>query len=712
MILEKQDVSTLETSEDFKSYQFGVTQAGLSHVFNVLRNSMYSDKILAVIREYSANSVDAHVEAGIPDKSVVVSLPNALSPQFRVRDFGLGLSEEQIRDVYCNYGESTKRNSNNLIGQLGLGSKAGFAYGDNFMIISYQKGKQTVYNAFIDPSEIGQISKMNTSDTEEQDGIEIVVPVKQWDFGTFRQKAGNLFRYFKIKPIIKGLNAYEKEEFDKLMNPSETLLLAEDNWKIRQGASVAVMGNIGYPINSNAIQNLDPSALRLLNFGIEINFRIGDLDIAASREALQYSDKTQKAIKKILESAWTKTKDYLQNDFKTCQNILEARRKYRDMHNGGSPFYNFKDLIQNITWNGQTITSHFFDIRSQRGSGTLVGNCLSVTSYGLDYKEKISNYEVDSFDSREDSKYVIDDLQGKNFKNRARTLLKDSSNVYLFKFKDDAGKDAALKAWGLDTIPNLFVLASSIIPTKPVKVPGSKNAKHSRKEFVFDTTVSGRYESNSSFWKVEEVDFEEDEGVYVELERFKFFMNGVSYKSHELGELIETLASIKITVPTVYGFKALAATDNNIKTNPNWESLYDFIKREISALIIKDNIAQQFLDRATAKKHEFLFDTLGSDLLKNLPPNSEAYKYIAAYGDMLNKADENRIEEILYVANKVGISDITSLKTASAPTYNLDKLREDLYAKYPLLPHLDTDFTKWCGNATAKNAKILADYLK
>ena len=60
------------------------------------------------------------------------------------------------------YGESTKRGTNEQIGQLGLGSKSAFAYGDNFIINSYVKGTKTTYNAFIDPSDVGQISKIHT----------------------------------------------------------------------------------------------------------------------------------------------------------------------------------------------------------------------------------------------------------------------------------------------------------------------------------------------------------------------------------------------------------------------------------------------------------------------------------------------------------------------------------------------------------------------
>ena len=91
MITKKSDL-TLEQSQEFTSYSFGIKESGLPHIFNVLRNQLYSDKILALIREYSCNAVDAHVEVGDADKPIEVTLPNPLSLEFKVRDYGRGLN--------------------------------------------------------------------------------------------------------------------------------------------------------------------------------------------------------------------------------------------------------------------------------------------------------------------------------------------------------------------------------------------------------------------------------------------------------------------------------------------------------------------------------------------------------------------------------------------------------------------------------------------
>ena len=83
MITQKPNYSSLKQSENFKAVKFGIKKEGLAHIFNVLRNQLYTDKILAVIREYSCNAVDAHIEAGKDEEPIIVTLPNRMNPNFR-----------------------------------------------------------------------------------------------------------------------------------------------------------------------------------------------------------------------------------------------------------------------------------------------------------------------------------------------------------------------------------------------------------------------------------------------------------------------------------------------------------------------------------------------------------------------------------------------------------------------------------------------------
>jgi len=87
-------------------------------VFDMLVSKVYTDKVLAVIREWSTNAIDACIDAKLPIK-FDVHLPTVLEPYFSVRDYGTGLSDEDVKGLYSTLGASTKRESNEYNGVFG-----------------------------------------------------------------------------------------------------------------------------------------------------------------------------------------------------------------------------------------------------------------------------------------------------------------------------------------------------------------------------------------------------------------------------------------------------------------------------------------------------------------------------------------------------------------------------------------------------------------
>ena len=64
---------------------------------------------------------------------------------FSVRDYGVGLSKDDVFNLYSSYGKSTKRDSNDQIGCLGLGSKSPLAYTDSYSVVSFFDGMRYEY---------------------------------------------------------------------------------------------------------------------------------------------------------------------------------------------------------------------------------------------------------------------------------------------------------------------------------------------------------------------------------------------------------------------------------------------------------------------------------------------------------------------------------------------------------------------------------------
>src|SRR5574343_369620 len=101
-------------------------------------STLYKYPIRTVCQEYICNARDAMREAGTFGKMPMkISVPNNFSPVFKVRDYGVGLSPDRVRNVFVNYGSSTKRNTNTQTGGFGIGAKSAFAITDSFVVVSF-----------------------------------------------------------------------------------------------------------------------------------------------------------------------------------------------------------------------------------------------------------------------------------------------------------------------------------------------------------------------------------------------------------------------------------------------------------------------------------------------------------------------------------------------------------------------------------------------
>jgi hypothetical protein len=268
--------------------------------FSILSSGLYANKIRAIIRELSCNAVDSHAAAGKKDTPFDVHLPNTLEPWFSIRDYGTGLSAEQVTNIYTTYFESTKTNSNQFIGALGLGSKSPFSYTDNFTVTAVKDGTKGIYTAFINEAGVPSIALMMQEATDEPSGVEVKFSVNdRYDFDKFRQEARIVYTHFALRPVISGNQEFH---FVDAEYESRDIVPGVHSYKSSRG-SVAIMGNIAYPIDiPNADGSIPPELKQMLACGLEMHFGIGELDFQASREGLSYIPSTVAAIKAKLEA--------------------------------------------------------------------------------------------------------------------------------------------------------------------------------------------------------------------------------------------------------------------------------------------------------------------------------------------------------------------------------------------------------------------------
>lgn len=299
MIVNHQDTNEVTLSNTGATGEFKIRNS--AKAFSILSSGLYSNKIKAIIRELSCNALDSHVGAGKADVPFEVHLPTMLEPWFSVRDFGMGLDGNQVVNIYTTYFESTKTNSNDFIGALGLGSKSPFSYTENFTVTAIKNGTQRIYSAYINEQGVPSIVEMSEELTDQGNGVEVKFSVTdQYDYRTFQNEAQEVFMWFENKPKITGGKIELRSPDYKEKNIVPGVHVRNGDYYSRH--SIAIMGNIAYPLSDLTERAKHFGALEhLLDCNLVLSFDIGELDFAASREHLSYIPMTIDSIRKKLE---------------------------------------------------------------------------------------------------------------------------------------------------------------------------------------------------------------------------------------------------------------------------------------------------------------------------------------------------------------------------------------------------------------------------
>ena len=719
-------------SDNFKSVSFGIKQDGLAHIFGVLRNQLYSDKILAVVREYSANAVDANVEAGKEDQAIVVTVPNSFDPTFRVRDFGNGLNEEEIRDIYANYGESTKRKSNKLIGQLGLGSKSAFAYGDNFLINSYVNGKKVTYNAYIDPSQIGMIAKMNEEETSEPNGVEICVPVKYADIYGFTSKIKNFFKFWSSKVEVRGIDISEIS----LGNPS----VEGTNWKYfsnRQYStaafeSVIVMGNVAYPFNTGImteeIKNLYSEKIGKVSYSPSLAYNfifyvdIGTVEVSASREDLQYTDFTKKNIIKSLDSFFSELAEKINGKIENAANIFEAKNLFQETFcNLFSQANTFNFLGKKCNWKGFDVSEADVDFHFSKDENLPDGyEPANIRHYfiGRRSRKSVNFYLQNMVSSNENCLNVIDDCNSKYLKKRVTEIIvnkKSHKFVNVIAVRDQELWEKALIKRGLEgyvfkklseiEVPVTVKFVSSNL--KPVSTV--KNSKHLKQSFALDLNINitVQQSANSNYWHPIVVDVKNGSGVWMELNRFEYAKDSIENGSL-IKEVISICCSAGISAPTFFGFKKLP---KKIDSNPNFIELKDWAVKTVADSLKAKGQLNDFIDYIATRKNEISACQRGAIALfrrqkdsETVVKNQDIQDFIKEYEKVTNIKKQVTFIKFYEALLLLKCINLFLLAHSSNTQVNLFDNLKKFCDKYPLISLVDTSYFDWANKPETDKA--------
>jgi hypothetical protein len=223
-------------------------------------STLYGNPDKSVMREYIANGLDAHIEAGI-DRPVEVDLPSRENPNLVIRDFGTGLNRTGLEEVFFAYGESTKTNTNEQIGTFGLGAKSAYSITTTWTVTSIHEGLRYTAAMSLDENDIPVMRLISDgvpvkSDPYNPDadksGVTVSIPIKLDHYRgeeTWRELATALGRWFPKGLVDFGIDTAHWTN----TSPRHGDIISDtgDSYGGRGDLRV-LMGGILYEINHNA----------------------------------------------------------------------------------------------------------------------------------------------------------------------------------------------------------------------------------------------------------------------------------------------------------------------------------------------------------------------------------------------------------------------------------------------------------------------------
>lgn len=706
------------TSGTMDTVDIGISRSreGQLMILNVLSNTLYTDKISAVLREYGCNAFDANVEAGKATTPILVKLPNRIDPTVCIRDYGFGMTEPQILYTFCLLGESTKRSSNAYTGMLGIGSKAGFAYGDSFTVTSFAKGIKTIYNCYRDQG-VPKLAKMFTEPTSDPDGVEIKIPVRQQDIAEFVLKAERVFRYFRVRPTITGGAVM----FNR--NPSE---FSGKSWRyIGDGKSVAIMGNVGYDLSASAIGDIGVHFSKFISAGIELDFEIGELEIAANREGLQYRDHTKKEIVAKLRQVAKEMGALFSTKIASAKSEWEAKILYDLIEvrrtcpaNRYAYGVSLKDILSgNVTWNGKTITSSRVELGLKLPTPITTIQKLRNEAAVITY-HKSSSYvrlqktlEPEHIAASNRHVLCINDLPRLSPSRVNGFFHTDPTKerLTIFTFTTPAAQAAYMKEY-LPDAP--YILLSSIAPYVAPIIAGSISGpsvhrnKHARKAFTLNeaSTINRYADARSLYWDTTAVDYKDDGGVYVILNGFWVCTDHVIGYDHpeDFRAQVKEFRKAGLLTGPVYGFKY----ERKDKLGPKWIKLADHLKDQLIKLDTP-KFRQELIDYVAAKAYN-ASKYIDSEHRKLFDTGTPVRTLLDEVDRMLNPNHLDKMELLRTQSGKPWIKPM-ALTPLPKATVDLTALEAAVMNRYPMFNLVPRPVG---ATASARQIKLIADYVQ
>lgn len=321
-------IGTLEGEE----IRMDLDRTAISHLMRVL-TKLYEDPELAVIREYLTNARDSHIEAG-QTRPVEIRTPTWDEPTLIIQDFGIGMSIDDLRRTYSQYGASTKRDSNDVQGMLGLGSKSALAYTDQFTLEAVKDGVACTVVVYQDAG-APKLKVVDEFTTDEPNGVKVSIPARPSNQMAY--KAKKFLSYWDPDHVL--LNGEKPIPLEGI-KVSDTFTLVKE-----AGPDRVVMGNVAYPTHYLKIPNLKDDVHVVARVGM------GEVSFTPAREALELDETTNKRLIALREQ-------FHQDLDAAAQKAVDGAKTPYEAVRGALKWQHLVKYHPKITFQGKEVPSH------------------------------------------------------------------------------------------------------------------------------------------------------------------------------------------------------------------------------------------------------------------------------------------------------------------------------------------------------------------
>ena len=296
--------------------------------FQILSSTLYSDQLLAVVRETTCNAWDAHVDSERTAKPIQITVD---ATKVVIRDFGHGILHELMGPIYGIYGASTKKNDGLQTGGFGLGCKAPFAYTDHFQVTSCHNGTKTIYSMSKSSAQVGgkpAIIPITSFPTEET-GLEVSINIKREDMPRFLRLFKLIIRNGEMNAEING-EPVETTPYSEAKN-GFVILPQSPMHEEKTGDNICVRyGNVIYPLTPHAdlngyktLTNIIEKLPRICHYGSGKSTLVllappHSISVTPSRESLSMQEHTINTVNKLMQNFI----DYINQKDEHLENIL------------------------------------------------------------------------------------------------------------------------------------------------------------------------------------------------------------------------------------------------------------------------------------------------------------------------------------------------------------------------------------------------------